>query len=49
MKSGKIENGLALVGALIVLFAVTSAANTALAADSGVLEGSLKIETTTTN
>jgi len=32
MKSGKIENALAIVGALIVLFAVTAAANTALAA-----------------
>jgi hypothetical protein len=32
MKSGKIENGLALLGVLIVLFAVSSAANTALAA-----------------
>ena len=31
MKSGKIENALAIVGALIVLFAVTAAANTALA------------------
>lgn len=30
MKSGKFENGLALVGVLIVLFAVTSAANMAL-------------------
>jgi len=30
MKSGKFENGLAFVGVLVVLFAVTSAANTAL-------------------
>lgn len=30
MKSGKFENGLALIGVLVVLFAVTSAANTAL-------------------
>ena len=32
MKSGKVENGLALLGVLIVLFAVSSAANIALAA-----------------
>lgn len=30
MKSGKFENGLAVIGALVVLFAVTSAVNTAL-------------------
>lgn len=30
MKSGKFENGLALIGVLVVLFAVTSAANSAL-------------------
>ena len=30
MKSGKFENGLAVLGVLVVLFAVTSAANTAL-------------------
>ena len=30
MKSGKFENGLALIGVVVVLFAVTSAANTAL-------------------
>jgi hypothetical protein len=30
MKTGKFENGLALIGVLVVLFAVTSAANTAL-------------------
>jgi hypothetical protein len=42
MKSGKFENGLALIGILIVLFAVTSAANTALADDVELLDGSLK-------
>ena len=30
MKTGKFENSLALIGVLVVLFAVTSAANTAL-------------------
>ncbi len=49
MKTGKIENGLALLGVLIVLFAVSSAANTALADDANTFEGNLKIETTTTN
>lgn len=44
MKSGKFENGLALVGILIVLFAVTTAANTALADEFKPLEGSLKTE-----
>jgi hypothetical protein len=49
MKTGKIENGLALLGVLIVLFAVSSAANTALADDVNTFEGNLKIETSTTN
>ena len=44
MKSGKFENSLALVGVLIVLFAVTSAANTALADEVELLDGSLKTE-----
>ena len=30
MKSGKFENSMAVIGVLVVLFAVTSAANTAL-------------------
>ncbi len=30
MKTGKFENGLAVIGVLVVLFAVTSAAQTAL-------------------
>ena len=49
MKSGKFENGLALVGVLIVLFAVTTAANTALAEDAGLRKGNLKTEVTTSN
>lgn len=49
MRTGKIENVLAVLGVLIVLFAVTSAANTALADDANVVEDSLKIEFTTTN
>ncbi len=49
MKSGKFENGLALVGVLIVLFAVTSAANTALADEVELLEDNLKVEVSTSN
>jgi hypothetical protein len=49
MKTGKIENGLAILGVLIVLFAVTSAANTALADDANIFAGNLKIESSTTN
>lgn len=49
MKTGKIENGLAILGVLIVLFAVTAAANTALADDTNLFEGNLKIESSTTN
>jgi hypothetical protein len=48
MRTGKFENGLAILGVLIVLFAVTSAANTALADDSNNFEGNLKIESLTT-
>ena len=47
--SGNTGIGLALVGVLIVLFAVTTAANTALAEDAGLLEGNLKTEVTTSN
>lgn len=47
MKSGKFENGLALIGVLIVLFAVTSAANTALADNVELLESNLKTEVST--
>lgn len=49
MKTGKIENGLALLGVLIVLFAVSSAANTALADDTAIHNGNLKIETPAAN
>lgn len=47
MKSAKFENGLAWAGVLIVLFAVSSAFNTALADDAALLEGSLKFEVST--
>ncbi len=49
MKTAKIVNVLAALGALIVLFGVTSAANTALADEAGTIESTLKIEATTTN
>lgn len=46
MNSRKIENGLALLGALIILFGVSVAANTALA-DDAVADSTLKIEVAT--
>ena len=49
MKSGKVVNGLALLGVLIVLLGVTSAANTALAGEAGTLNSTLKIEGPTSN
>ena len=49
MRTGKFENALALLGGLIVLFAVTSAANTALAEQANTLDSGLKIEASTTN
>jgi hypothetical protein len=49
MKTGKIENGLALLGALIVLVGVTFAANMALADEAISLNPTLKIEATTLN
>ena len=49
MRTGKIENALAILGALIVVFAVTSAANLALADDAGALDGTLNIEVSTAN
>ena len=49
MRTGKFENALALLGALIVVFAVSSAANTALADDVNLLDENLKIEASTTN
>ena len=38
MKSKYFENGLAFIGAIVILVAVTAAANTALAGDMGTLE-----------
>ncbi len=49
MKSGKFENSLALIGILIVLFAVSAAANTALADEVELLEGNLKVEVSASN
>ena len=49
MNSRKIENGLALLGVLIVLFGVSSAANIALASEADVFGSSLKIEVSPTN
>ena len=49
MKSGKFENGMAWAGVLIVLFAVSSAFNTALADDATLLEDNLKFEVSTSD
>jgi hypothetical protein len=49
MNSRKFENGLALLGVLIVLFGVSSAANTAFASEADVLGSSLKITVSTTD
>ncbi len=49
MKTEKIENGLALLGVLIVLFAVSSAANTSLDDYNTILKGDLKIEVPAAN
>lgn len=49
MKTGRIENGLALLGALIVLVGVSFAANTALADEVGSANPTLKIEAPTTD
>jgi len=49
MKTGKVENGLALLGVLIVLLGVTSAANMALADEADTLDSTLKIEAPTSN
>ena len=38
MKGKHLENGLALLGAILILVAVSAAANTALAGDTGTLE-----------
>jgi len=49
MNSRKVENGLALLGVLIVLFGVSSAANTAFASEADALDTSLKITVSTTD
>ncbi len=49
MKTRKFENVLALIGALIVLVGVGSAATNALAAEAGSLDATLKIEASTTS
>jgi len=49
MYTRKIENGLALLAALIVLFGVSSAASIALADDAGTMGPDLKKEVSTTN
>lgn len=38
MKGKYLENGLALLGAVLILVAVSAAANTALTGDTGTLE-----------
>ena len=47
MYSRKIENGLAIIGALIVLFGVGAAASTALADEAGHSDVTLSSVTTT--
>ncbi|MDH3351231.1 MAG: hypothetical protein OEM60_05430 [Gammaproteobacteria bacterium] len=47
MNSRKVENLLALLGALIILFGVSVAASTALAADVATADSSLKIDRST--
>jgi hypothetical protein len=49
MYSKKIENGLALIGALIVLFAVGAAASTALADEAGHSDVTLSSVAATTD
>lgn len=49
MNSRKIENGLAVLGALIILLGVSAAANLALADEAVTADSSLKIEVPTTN
>ena len=49
MNTRKFENGLALLGVLIVMFGVGAAANTALANEAEALNSSLKISVSTTN
>jgi hypothetical protein len=49
MYSKKVENGLALLAALIVLFGVSAAAGLALADDANTMDPTLKNEASTTN
>jgi hypothetical protein len=49
MNSRKVENGLALLGVLIVLFGVSSAANTAFASEADAVGTSLKIAVSPTD
>jgi hypothetical protein len=49
MNPRKFENGLALLGVLIVMFGVGAAANTALASEAEALNSSLKISVSTTD
>jgi len=49
MYTRKVENGLALLAALIVLFGVSAAAGLALADDAGAATPTLKNEVATTN
>ena len=49
MRTGKLVNGLAILGALIIVFAVSSAANEALAEEVRTLDSTLKIESSTAN
>ncbi len=49
MNTKKVENLLALLAALIVLFGVSTAANMALADDANTMDLTLKTEATTTN
>jgi hypothetical protein len=49
MNTRKFENGLALLGVLIILFGVSSAANTAFASEVGALNPSLNIAVSTTD
>jgi hypothetical protein len=49
MRTGRFENGLAILGLLIIVFAVGSAANQALAEEASTLDDTLKIESSTAN
>jgi hypothetical protein len=49
MTARRIENGLALLGVLIILFGVSFAANTAFASEADALGTSLKTAVSTTD